>query len=85
MFPMKIMVGHYYTLTLKNAKTLVFAVLYGFERGKNKEVYTLRFFDGSRDMEFPIEESTFARWAKEGCVKEITAEEALEFALLKGA
>ena len=58
---------------------VVCAVLYGFERGKNKDVYTLRFFDGKKDFEFPVEDSTFDRWAQEDRVKEITAEEALAF------
>jgi len=58
---------------------VVCAVLYGFERGKNKDVYTLRIFDGKKDFEFPVENSTFDRWVQEDRVKEITAEEALAF------
>ena len=58
---------------------VVCAVLYGFERGKNKDVYTLRIFDGKKDFEFPVEDSTFDRWVQEDRVKEITAEEALAF------
>jgi hypothetical protein len=42
----KIKVGHYYELKLGEEHTIAFAVLYGFERGKNKDVYTFlyRFF-----------------------------------------
>jgi hypothetical protein len=81
MFHLKIKVGHYYLVTLKNEHTIVCAVLYGFERGKNKDVYTLRIFDSKKDFEFPVEESTFDRWVCEGRVKEITAEEALAFSI----
>jgi hypothetical protein len=80
MFPLKIKVGHYYSLMLKNEQTILCVVLYGFERGKNKDVYTLRIFDGKKDFEFPVEESTFDRWVEEGRVKEVTAEEALAYA-----
>lgn len=81
MSKLKIKVGHYYTVTLKDKQTVVCAVLYGFERGKNKDVYTLRIFDRKKDFEFPVEESTFERWVGEGRVEEITAEEALAYAL----
>ena len=77
MFQLKIQVGHYYTVSLKEGQTFVCAVLYGFERGKNKDVYTLRIFHGTRDVEFPVEESTFDRWVRDGRVKEISAEDAL--------
>jgi len=79
MFPLKIKVGHYYTITLKSNRTIACAVLYGFERGKNKDIFTLRIFDGKKDFEFPVEESTFERWVREGRVREITAEDALAF------
>jgi len=76
---LKIKVGHYYMLTCESTR-LVCAVLYGFERGKNKEVYTLRIFDGKRDVELPVMESTFDRWVREGRVTEISVEDALAFA-----
>ena len=79
MFDLKLKVGHYYSLRLKNDQMVVCAVLYGFERGKNKDVYTLRVFDWKKDFEFPVEGSTFDRWVQEDRVKEITAEEALAF------
>lgn len=74
----KIRVGHYYTVKVSEDRSIMFAVLYGFERGKNKDVYTLRLYAGTKDVEFPIEESTFLRWVKEDRIKEITAEEALQ-------
>jgi hypothetical protein len=79
LFDLKLKVGHYYSLRLKNDQMVVCAVLYGFERGKNKDIYTLRIFDGKKDFEFPVEDSTFDRWTQEGRIKEITAEEALAF------
>ena len=81
MLHLEIKVGHYYEFKLNETKTIAFAVLYGFERGRNKDVYTLRIFDSKKDFEFPIEKSTFDRWVKEGRIKEITPEEALVYAL----
>jgi len=81
MFTLKMKVGHYYELKLNEKITVVFAVLYEFERGKNKDVYSLRIFNNQRDFEFPIEESTFNKWVKEERIKEITPEEALTHAL----
>jgi hypothetical protein len=81
MLKIRIQVGHYYTLTLPDHHPIVFSVLYGFERGKNKDVYTIRIYDTNRDFEFPIEEATFTRWASEGRIQEITPEDALRHAL----
>jgi len=81
MLKLKIQVGHYYSLTLNENHTIVFAVLYGFERGKNKDVFTLRVFANKRDFEFPIEESTFSRWVNDGRIRELSAEKTLEYAL----
>ena len=77
MFNNKIKVGHYYEFKFKNEQKVTLAVLYGFERGKNKDVYTLRMFTCNKDFEFPILESTFNKWVKEERVKEITSDEAL--------
>ena len=77
MLNLRIKVGHCYELKLSEKITISFAVLYEFERGKNKDVYSLRIFDNKRDFEFPIEESTFNKWVKEERIKEITPEEAL--------
>jgi len=77
----KIKVGHYYEFKIGEKQTIAFAVLYGFERGKNKDVYTLRMFTSKGNFEFPIVESTFEKWVKEGRVKEITSDEALAYAI----
>ncbi len=77
----KIKVGHYYEFKLGEKQTIAFAVLYGFERGKNKDVYTLRMFTSKGNFEFPIENSTFEKWTKEGRIKEISSDEALAYAI----
>ena len=74
---LKIKVGHYYAFTLGDEHTIAFAVLYGFERGKNKDVYTLRMYTHKGNFEFPIEQSTFDKWVNEGRIREITPEEIL--------
>lgn len=81
MFNHKIKVGHYYEFKLKNDQKIAFAVLYGFERGKNKDVYTLRMYNNNGDFEFPIEESTYNKWVNEERIKEITSDEALAYAI----
>jgi hypothetical protein len=81
MLKLKIKVGHYYTLTLGDEHTIAFAVLYGFERGKNKDVYTLRIYTRKGDFEFPIEQSTFDKWVNEGRIREITPKETLVYAI----
>jgi len=75
----KIKVGHYYELQLKQDDKITFAVLYGFERGKNKDVYTVMMFTDTDKFEFPIEEDQFDKWDKEGKIKEITSDEILFF------
>jgi hypothetical protein len=77
----KIKVGHYYELKLKEDYKITFAVLYGFERGKNKNVFTLMMYTDTDNFEFPIEEFQFDKWVKEGRVKEITSDELLVYAL----
>jgi hypothetical protein len=81
MLKLKIKVGHYYAFTLEDEHTIAFAVLYGFERGKNKDVYTLRMYTRKGNFDFPIEESIFDRWVKEGRIREITAEETLAYTI----
>ena len=78
---LNIKVGHYYAFTLENEHTIAFAVLYGFERGKNKDVYTVMMYTRKGNYEFPIEESTFDNWVKEGRIREITPEETLVYAI----
>ena len=79
MLKLKIKVGHYYELKLKEDSKIAFAVLYGFERGKNKDVYTAMMFTDTDKFEFPIEEGQFDKWVNEGKIKEITSDEILSF------
>lgn len=77
----KINVGSYYELKLDNNRKIAFSVLYGFERGKNKDVYTLMMYTEKKTFEFPIQRSVFDKWLDEGRVREITSDEALVYAL----
>jgi hypothetical protein len=72
-----IKVGGYYELSLRNGRKVIFAVLYGFERGRNRNVYSIRIYLHNRDLEFPIRKELFDRWESEGRIKEITADDAL--------
>lgn len=81
MLKQKIQVGRYYEFIVSKDKTVAFAVLYGFERGKNKDVYTVRMFTSKGDFEFPLEQCTFDAWVSRGRIKEITADELLVYAL----
>jgi hypothetical protein len=80
MFTSTIKVGHYYEFKFSDKCTMAFAVLYGFERGKNKDVYTVMMYTGTKNFEFPIERPLFEKWVKEGRIKEITSDEALVYA-----
>jgi len=73
----KIKVGNYYELKLKKDRKIAFAVMYGFDSGKNKDVYALMMYKDKRCFEFPIQKSFFARWVVEGRVREITSDESL--------
>ena len=81
MLKLRIKVAHYYALTLEEECVVPFAVLYGFERGKNKDVYTLMMYNHGKNFEFPIKEVLFNKWVKEGRIKEITSDEILVYAL----
>lgn len=81
MSKLKLKVGNYYELILTNSKKIAFAVLYGFERGKNKNVFTAMMYTDKGNFEFPIKEDTFYKWEKQNRIKEITADEALAFVL----
>jgi len=72
-------VGHYYQLKTGTDQIIAFAVLYGFERGKNKDVYTVKLYTKKGDVEFPLKEAQFHQWMKEGRIREITADEALTY------
>jgi len=81
MLKTKIKVGHYYEFKLDEKHVVAFAVLYGFERGKNKGVYTLMMYNHGKNFEFPIEEVFFNKWVKEDRIKEINSDQALNYAL----
>lgn len=81
MLKTKINVGHYYKFQLSDEHTIAFAVLYGFERGKNKDVYTVMMYIDKKNFEFPMEESTFDTWVREGRITEITPEDALAYVI----
>ena len=77
MIKTKMKVGHYYELILQEKRKIIFSVLYGFERGKNKDVYTLMMYTDTKNFEFPIKEDLFDKWVKENRVREITSDEVL--------
>jgi hypothetical protein len=77
----KIKVGSYYELKLNKDRKIAFGVLYGFERGKNKEVYTLMMYTDDGNFEFPIQKRLFDKWVDGGRIKEITSDEALAYAI----
>ena len=81
MLKTKLKVGSYYEFKLSNSRKIAFAVLYGFERGKNKDVYTLMMYTDKKNFEFPIQKSLFDKWVDEERVREITSDEALVYAL----
>jgi hypothetical protein len=81
MVKQKIKVGSYYEFKLINDCKIAFSVLYGFERGKNKDVYTLMMYTENKNFEFPIKKSQFDIWVDEKRVREITSDEALAYVI----
>ena len=81
MLKLKIKVGSYYEFKLRENRKIAFAVLYGFESGKNKDVYALRMYTDEKDLEFPIQKHLFKKWVDEGRIKEITSDEVLAYAI----
>jgi hypothetical protein len=77
----KIKVGCYYEFKLKEDYKIAFAVMYGFDSGRNKDVYALRMYTDEKDFEFPIQKRLFNGWVDEGRIKEITSDEALAHAV----
>ena len=73
----KIKVGGYYELKLRNGEKTAFAVMYGFDTGKNKDIYALMFYKNGKCFEFPIHKNLFKKWVENNQVKEITSEELL--------
>ena len=80
----KIKVGSYYELKLKNDHKIAFAVMYGFDSGKNKDVYALMMYTNKKSFEFPIQKRLFKQWVDEGRIKEITSDETLAYAIWIG-
>ena len=81
MTKIKINVGSYYELKLRSEYKLAFGVMYSFDIGKNKDVYSLMIYKYKKCFEFPIKKSLFKSWVEEGRIKEITSDEALAYAL----
>ncbi len=77
----KIKVGSYYEFKLSKDCKIAFAVLYGFESGRNKDVYAVRMYTKDKDFEFPVKKRLFKKWVDEGRVEEITSDEALDYVL----
>jgi len=73
----KIKVGLYYELKLDKNQKIAFGVMYGFDSGKNKDVYALMMYTKNKIFEFPIQKNLFENWVDEGRVKEITYYEVL--------
>lgn len=73
---MKVEVGKIYELRLHDKKT-IFGVMYAFERGKNKDVYSLMVYTKHGCFEFPVQKNTLDRWTEEGKLKEVSTEDAL--------
>ena len=67
----KLKVGHYYELILDNNQKIAFGVMYAFDSGKNKDVYSLMFYTKNKVFEFPIQKKLFNKWVDESRVKEI--------------
>jgi len=73
----KIKVGSYYEFKLSKDCKIAFAVLYGFESGRNKDVYALMMYTNKKSFEFPVNKRLFKKWVDEERVKEITSDELL--------
>ncbi len=79
MSKLKIKVGSYYEFKLSNDRKIAFAVLYGFESGRNKDVYAVRMYTKGKDFEFSVNKHLFKKWVDEGRVNEITSDELLTY------
>ncbi|MBN2602596.1 MAG: hypothetical protein JXA91_00495 [Candidatus Thermoplasmatota archaeon] len=77
----KLKVGHYYELKIDKNKKIAFGVMYGFDSGKNKDVYALMIYTKNKIFEFPIQKNLFDEWVKEGRVKGLTSDEALVYVI----
>ena len=81
MVKLKIKVGSYYEFKLSKDSEIAFAVMYGFDSGKNKDVYVLMMYADKKIFEFPIQKNLFDKWVDEGRIKEITGDEVLAYAI----
>jgi alpha-D-ribose 1-methylphosphonate 5-phosphate C-P lyase len=75
----KIKIGSYYEFKLSNDQKIAFAVLYGFEIGRNKDVYAVRMYTKDKDFEFSVNKHLFKKWIDEKRVKEITSDALLTY------
>lgn len=78
MLKIKLKVGSYYELDLDKNNKIAFGVMYGFDSGKNKDVYALMIYTKDRIFEFPIQKKLFEEWTDEGRIKEISYKEVLK-------
>ncbi len=74
---MEVEVGKMYELELEDKKVL-FGIMYAFEKGRNKDVYSLMIYSQKGAFEFPVRRETLNRWVKENKLKEVEAEFALQ-------
>jgi hypothetical protein len=81
MLKTKIKVGSYYEFKWSKDCRIALAVMYGFESGRNKDVYAVRMYTKEKDFEFPIQKRLFNKWVDEGRIKEITSDEALVYVI----
>ena len=81
MLKLKIKVGSYYEFKLSEDSEIAFAVMYGFDSGKNKDIYALMMYADKKNFEFPIHKRLFDKWVDEGRIKEITSDKALTYVL----
>lgn len=71
MLKTKLKVGHYYELIIDEKQKILFGVMYGFDSGKNKDVYDLMIFTKNKIFEFPIKINLFKKWVDENRIREI--------------
>ena len=73
----KLKVGNYYELRLDENKKIKFGVMYGFDSGKNKDVYALMMYTKDKIFEFPVSKKLFEEWINDGRISEITYHDVL--------
>ena len=78
MSKLRLKVGKYYELTLDKNNRIAFGVMYGFDSGKNKDVYALMMYTKDKIFEFPIQKKLFEEWVDAGRIKQISYHEVLK-------